>query len=173
MATSSFLNMDTTKECIYKIRDLNRKFRLSCSQLILINNLIDETEVRYNRSQEANRRSYRYVLRLKLCTLEGVRNQFYEYAYAAADKLEKMQLDLYNKTGIAWNDSLAQESEPEDYSDEEDDSMETDNENFWIHLFTSNNNGPFRTITSSLRKWKSKLIYNVFSFLKHPNSNAI
>jgi len=126
MAETSLLNMETTKECIYKIRDLNRKFRLSCSQLILINNLIDETEVRYNRAQAVNRRSYRYILRLKLCTLEGVRNQFYEYAYAAADKLEKMQMDLYNKTGIAWNDSLAVESEAED-SDEE--SMETDEEN--------------------------------------------
>ena len=125
---SSFLNMDTTKECIYQIRDLNRKFRLSCSQLILINNLIDETEVRYNRSQAVNRRSYRYILRLKLCTLEGVRNQFYEYAYAAADKLEKMQLDLYNKTGIAWNDTLAVESDGED-SDGDEESMDTNPEN--------------------------------------------
>ena len=127
-STNSLLNMDTTKESIYKIRDLNRKFRLSCSQLILINNLIDEIEARYNRSQAENRRSYRYILRLRLCTLEGVRNQFYEYAYDAADRLEKMQLELYNKTGIAWNDGLAVESEDEE-SDEEDDSMETDAEN--------------------------------------------
>ena len=80
MATTcsrSAVNMDTTKEQIYKIRDLNKKFRLSCTQLIHINNLIEETEARYNRSQQVNRRSYRYILRLKLCSLEGVRNMFY------------------------------------------------------------------------------------------------
>ena len=113
----SILNMDTTKEQIYKIRDLNKKFRLSCTQLIHINNLIEETEVRYNRSQQVNHRSYRYILRLKLCSLEGVRNMFYEYAHAKADELEKMQLDLYNKTGIAWSDALAEESDAEEDED--------------------------------------------------------
>ena len=130
-STTPLLDQTTTKDMIYKIRDLNRKFRKSCAQLILINNLIDETETRYNRSQSENRRSYRYILRLKLCTLEGVRNMFYEYAYAKADELEKMQLDLYNKSGIAWNDSLAQESDNEDSDDEfhgsvSEDDMDTD-----------------------------------------------
>ena len=137
----------STKELIYKIRDLNRKFRLACSQLILINNLIDETEIRYNRSQAKNRRSYRYVLRLKLCTLEGTRNMFYEYAYAKADELEKMQLELYNKTGLAWNDQVARETDDEDEgSDDEiedledtsvsdlgtDNSMQTDDSQYLI-----------------------------------------
>ena len=130
-STASLLDQTTTKDMIYKIRDLNRKFRKSCAQLILINNLIDETETRYNRSQAENRRSYRYILRLKLCTLEGVRNMFYEYAYAKADELEKMQLELYNKSGIAWNDALAQESDNEDSDDDyhgsvSEDEMETD-----------------------------------------------
>ena len=58
---------------------------------------------------------------------------FYEYAYAKADELEKMQLDLYNKSGIAWNDTLARESDNEDSDDDDDvpdtvseDDMETD-----------------------------------------------
>ena len=53
---------------------------------------------------------------------KGVRNMFYDYAYAQADQLEKMQLDLYNKTGIAWNDSLAEESDLDEIED-----METSN----------------------------------------------
>ena len=124
----SLLNVTTTKEMIYRIRDMNRKFRQACSQLILINNLIDETEAHYNRSQAEGRRSYRYILRLKLCSLEGVRNMFYEYAYAKADQLEKLQLELYNKSGIAWNDSLAQESDNEDEEGENDDSSDDDME---------------------------------------------
>ena len=55
---------------------------------------------------------------------------FYEYAYAKADELEKMQLDLYNKSGIAWNDDLAQESDNEDShtsdNDDSGDDMETE-----------------------------------------------
>ncbi len=124
LPANSLLNLKTTKETIYKIRDLNRKFRLSCTQLILINNLIDETEVRYHRAQAAERRSYRYILRLKLCTLEGVRNMFYEYAYAQADVLEKMQLELYEKTGIAWNERLARLDTLDDSDAEEDDDAE-------------------------------------------------
>ena len=121
----SFLDQTTTKDMIYRIRDLNRKFRNACSQLIHINNLIDETETRYSRSQAENHRSYRYILRLKLCSLEGVCNMFYEYAYTKADELEKMQLELYNKSGIAWNDSLATESDNEDKeADDAEDSME-------------------------------------------------
>ena len=117
--------METTvKDEIYRIRDLNKKFRLSCTQLIHINSLIEDVETRYNRSQAENRRSYRYILRLKLCSLEGVRNMFYEYAYAQADRLEDMQLDLFNRTGIAWNEDLAQDS---DIEAEESEDMEVEN----------------------------------------------
>ncbi len=53
---------------------------------------------------------------------------FYEYAYAQADKLEEMQLDLYEKTGIAWNDRLARLDTLEDSDGEEDEeeSMEAE-----------------------------------------------
>ena len=43
---------------------------------------------------------------------------FYEYAYAKADELENMQLNLYNKTGIAWSDALAEESDAEANEDQ-------------------------------------------------------
>ena len=36
---------------------------------------------------------------------------FYQYTNAKADELEKMQLELYNRTGIAWSDDLAEESD--------------------------------------------------------------
>ena len=114
----------TVKDEIYRIRDLNKKFRLSCTQLIHINSLIEDVETRYNRSQAENRRSYRYILHLKLCSLEGVRNMFYEYAYVQGDRLEDMQLDLFNRTGIAWNEDLAQDS---DIEAEESEDMEVDN----------------------------------------------
>ncbi len=107
------------RELTYKIRDLNRNFRRACSQLILINNLLDDTTVRYNRAVRDNLRTFKYVLRLRLCTLEGVRNAFYEYAYTRADILESLQTDLFNNYGVAWNARLAEESDDQQ-SDEED-----------------------------------------------------
>ena len=69
-STSAQMTM-TIREEINRIRDLKKTFRLSCSQLIHIN-LTEKTEDRYNHSQQVNCHSYRYILRLKLCTLEGV-----------------------------------------------------------------------------------------------------
>ena len=38
---------------------------------------------------------------------------FYEYFYAKAVELEKMQMDFYIRTGIAWNDNLFKEIDNE------------------------------------------------------------
>ena len=109
----SAVNTDSARETIYKIRDLNKKFRMACRQLVNLNNLIDEMEIRYIRAQTINHRAYRYVLRLRLCSLEGIRNMFYEYAYAQADRLEEMQIELYTKTGYVWNDTVSEETDEE------------------------------------------------------------
>ena len=111
---NSPLNLKQSSEMIYNIRDKNRKFRLACSQIVLMNNTIDENEVRYRRALKNQSKSYRYILRLKLCAIEGVRNQFYDYAYAKAEELEKLQLQLYNQHGIIWNEDLASDSDDED-----------------------------------------------------------
>ena len=111
LANKSPLNLRQASEMIYNIRDKNRKFRMACSQILQINNTIDENEVRYRRALTNNAKCYRYILRLKLCTLEGVRNQFYDYAYAKADELESLQLELWNKHGIVWSEALESESD--------------------------------------------------------------
>ena len=127
---TSTVNANTREE-IYNIRQLNRKFRLCCDQLVRLNNLVEDAEIRYNRSQAENRRSYRYILRLKLCSLEGVRNMFYEYAHAQADILEKMQMDFYHRTGIASNENLAQESD----TDSDDSWMDVQENTFWVDIY--------------------------------------
>ena len=95
---------------IHRIRDLNRKFKAACSQLIMINNLMDQMDERYNRACENGCKSFRYLLRLRICTLEGVRTAFYEYATKKADKLEELQRDLFVHTGINWSREFEDES---------------------------------------------------------------
>ena len=94
---------------IHRIHNLYQKFRLACAQLVMLNNTIEDIDVRYDRASGENRKSYRYTLRLRLQTLEGVRNQFYKYANCMADILHELQLQLFNEAGIVWNPSLSVE----------------------------------------------------------------
>ena len=49
---------------------------------------------------------------------------FYEYASSHADELEKLQLKLYEDTGIVWNDTLAEDS----FNSQEEETTEADGE---------------------------------------------
>ena len=83
---------------------MDSKFKWACQQLVLLNNQIRETQTKYDRAVRANRRSYRYHHRLRLVTLEGVRNMFWEYATARADRLDEMQDRLMEEFQIDWDE---------------------------------------------------------------------
>lgn len=57
--------------------------------------------MRYDKARQDNRRSYRYTLRLRLASYEGVRNMFYEYASRQADELEELQQELLEQPGVS------------------------------------------------------------------------
>ncbi|KAI0230631.1 hypothetical protein LSAT2_019049 [Lamellibrachia satsuma] len=76
---------------ISEIRILDHKFRRSCDQINLLNDRIDATQSRFDCASADSRRTFCYNIRLRLATLEGVRNMFYEYATRVADKLENLQ----------------------------------------------------------------------------------
>jgi len=77
-----------------QLKQMNKKFRLSCNQVVLLNNEIEYLQIRYDQSVADHRRSFRYFLRLKIATLEGVRNMLYEYACRRADQLDAMHEQL-------------------------------------------------------------------------------
>jgi len=74
--------------------ELTLKFKKSCSQVIHLNNLITDVQTRYDRALSKGQTSYRYVLRLRLMSLEGVRNCIYEYARQKGDDIDQMQEQL-------------------------------------------------------------------------------
>lgn len=84
----------TSEEIQENIYTLDAKFQKACSQVVLLNNLVQELQTRYERAVKANLRTYRYTLRLRLCTVEGLRNMFYEYASATADKIDGLENDM-------------------------------------------------------------------------------
>lgn len=77
-----------------QLKQMNKKFRMSCNQVVLLNNEIEYLQIRYDQSVADHRRSFRYFLRLKIATLEGVRNMLYEYACRRADQLDAMHEQL-------------------------------------------------------------------------------
>ncbi len=93
---------------------LDRKFRKACLQIRLLNDRIEDLQVRYDRAYKAGRRSFRYTYRLQLATLEGLRNVCYEYACRRADELEEMQRDLIAMGVISdSSDAETNEDDPE------------------------------------------------------------
>jgi hypothetical protein len=84
---------------------LELKFARACEQLKALNSRIADIQLRYDRAAEANRRSFRYNLRIQLVELEGVRNMYYEYAKMKAEELDLLKLEIL--------DSLSEESEEE------------------------------------------------------------
>ena len=94
---------------IHQMQKLNRRFTVACSQIVVLNNSIDETAVRHKRAADDNCKSYRYMLRLKLVTLEGVRDQYHRYAVRMADVLQQLQYKLYTECGLVWSPSRSLE----------------------------------------------------------------
>ena len=113
-----------TDQLTTQIRMLDMKFRRACDQILLLNNQIDDLQTRYNRAMKANRRSFRYSLRLQLATLEGVRNMFYEYASRRADELEGLQTQLIEAGGDPDDSVEWEEVTEEDNTDRNDDTAD-------------------------------------------------
>ena len=94
-SVSDFLDDDDYGEkLLYSLKQMNRKFRLACKQVVLMNNEIEYLQNRYDKAVDCSSRSFRYFLRLKIATLEGIRNMFYDYASQHADKLDALHLKL-------------------------------------------------------------------------------
>ncbi len=67
------------------------RFKKACDQVILLNDRLEGLQRRYNKAREENRRSFRYNLRLRMATVEGVRNAYYEFACEKAEKIAELR----------------------------------------------------------------------------------
>ncbi len=74
-----------------EILQMDAKFQKACGQVLLLNDFVKQLQIRYDRAARDNLKTYRYALRLRLCTVEGLRNTLYEYATIKADEIEQME----------------------------------------------------------------------------------
>ena len=88
---------------VCKLRATNKVFRRACSQVILLNHKIEAAKTRYDRARAVKRLSFRYTNRLKLTSMEGVRNLIYEHASAKCEENEALQAKLMEMTGGVYD----------------------------------------------------------------------
>ena len=102
-----------------KIRATNKVFRRACSQVILLNHKIEAAKTRYDRARSVKRLSFRYTNRLKLTSLEGVRNLIYEHACTKCEEIESLQAKLQEITGGVYDFASEDEESSGSESDDE------------------------------------------------------
>ena len=111
---------DTPYSLVSDIKQLNLIFRRTCRQVVLLNNYLTDTKIRFERACADNRRSFRYHNRLKMSSIEGALTMFYEYACSVCDDIEDKQYKLSEMTGEPTDDlyaSFTDEEDPDSYWD--------------------------------------------------------
>lgn len=122
ITTKPTITMETDAYAVVcKLRATNKVFRRACSQVILLNHKIEAAKVRYDRARSVKRLSFRYTNRLKLTSLEGVRNLIYEHASAKCEEIEGLQAKLMELTGGVY-DFTSDDEEYENSGSDSDDS---------------------------------------------------
>lgn len=79
--------MESISSLHVSLSETEFRFRRACEQVILLNNKLQDLQVRYDRARRDELRSFRYNIRLRMSGVEGVRNAYYEYARQKADKV--------------------------------------------------------------------------------------
>ena len=86
--------MASTCALVNQIRQKDRKFRRACQQVELLNIQLTDLKQRYKRAARVDRKSFRCSVRLRLASMEGVRNMMYKYAEVQCEEIEKLQDQL-------------------------------------------------------------------------------
>ncbi|OWF45996.1 hypothetical protein KP79_PYT15430 [Mizuhopecten yessoensis] len=90
--------LDTGVQSRNALLGAERRFRRSCEQIVLLNQRLDQLQVRYDMAKSSSNRAFRYNLRLKLAVVEGMRNVYYDYAHNKAKMVANLRRDLFGET---------------------------------------------------------------------------
>ncbi len=82
-------------ELVAEISEVDCKFRRACKQVMMLNSQITDLKLRYDRAASNQQRKWRCAIRLRLATIEGARNMFYEYASRKCEELEELTDELH------------------------------------------------------------------------------
>ena len=79
---------------------LEFKFHRACTQLLILQDMIDEIQVRCDRAAAMKRQAFCQNLHFKLSLLKGVWNMYYRYARGKAEELDAMKHQMLAALGL-------------------------------------------------------------------------
>ena len=86
----------------YQYALLDRKLNKVCSQIEAIDRKMDAEKVRFGRVEKAKNNPFRYNLKMKMVTLQQVRNMMTEYASRQASEMLKLRA-TFTEEGVQKN----------------------------------------------------------------------
>lgn len=66
----------------------------------LLNDKLENLRIRYHRAVSVNLRTFRCPLRMKIVTVEGVLNMFYQYTVAKQKEIEVLKYKLFGEEPV-------------------------------------------------------------------------
>jgi len=80
-----------------KLTDAEKKTQVACQQMLLLSDQLDSLKIRYEKAVTANVRCFRYPLRMKIVTVEGVINMYYQYTVEKQKEVEVLRFQLFGE----------------------------------------------------------------------------
>ena len=73
------------------------RFLRATEQVVVLRQRLHEMEFRYNRAKSAGQKAFLYSLELRMSTLEGLRDMYYDYACEKGDEVQKLRIQVYGR----------------------------------------------------------------------------
>lgn len=95
-----------------------KSVRLACEQMILLYEKLEGLKKRYQDAIKINRRSMRYPLRMRIVTVEGFINLYYEYTKAKQVHINEIRRKLYGEEVSSEDDDETDYEDSDDFTAE-------------------------------------------------------
>ena len=80
-----------------QLYESQRRYQRSCDQLVLLNAKLGELQNRYSKAKAENQRNFRYHLRMRILTLEGIMNAYCNYACLKKNEVLDLRFKLFDE----------------------------------------------------------------------------
>lgn len=102
--------MSSIDPFVLRMNHIDHRLGHAKQQVALLTEQIDAAQRRYDNAVAAGHLSFRYTGRLKLATLQGVRNMYCQYICHCGRQLDVLHGQLLHMLGVAptdWNVAIA------------------------------------------------------------------
>lgn len=103
-----------------QLYESQRRFQRACDQLVLLNDCLEKLNKRYIKARADDQKMFRYRLRMRILTVEGILNAYCNYACLKKNEVLDLRFKLYGE------DPSDGETIFNSFSPDDDEAEETD-----------------------------------------------